>query len=81
MASALVSPEIRTSRLLDGYRAGQAEAVQAKLGERHQAEYFGLRPDVLLALFIPRDLWDRYLKSRPATSKIEDFPLPEDRQR
>jgi uncharacterized protein (TIGR03663 family) len=61
--------------------AGQAEAVQAKLGERHQAEYFGLRPDVLLALFIPRDLWDRYLKSRPATSKIEDFPLPEDRQR
>jgi uncharacterized protein (TIGR03663 family) len=49
--------------------ADRAEAVQSKLGESYQAEYFGLRPDVLLVLFIPRDLRNRYPNTGPETSK------------
>jgi len=60
--------------------ADQAETVQARLGKGFRAEYFGLRPDVLLALFIPPNLWDRYKKIRPDISKTEGFPLPEVRK-
>jgi len=42
----------------------QTEIIKGRLGERFVFEYFGLRPDVLLALFIPRDAWNRFLKSR-----------------
>ena len=31
------------------------------LGERYVSEFFGVRPDVLLALYIERGLWDRFL--------------------
>lgn len=31
------------------------------LGDRYVPEFFGLRPDVLLALYIERGLWDRFL--------------------
>ncbi len=31
------------------------------LGDRYVSEFFGLRPDVLLALHIERGLWDRFL--------------------
>jgi uncharacterized protein (TIGR03663 family) len=31
------------------------------LGNRYVSEFFGLRPDVLLALYIDRGLWDRFL--------------------
>jgi uncharacterized protein (TIGR03663 family) len=40
------------------------EAVDAALGERYVAEFYGLRPDVLLALYVERGLWDRFLESR-----------------
>jgi predicted membrane-bound mannosyltransferase len=36
--------------------SSQTEAIQKKLGDRFIFEYFGLRPDVLLTLFIPRKL-------------------------
>jgi uncharacterized protein (TIGR03663 family) len=49
--------------------ADRAEAVQSKLGGSYEAEYFGLRPDVLLVLFIPRDLRNRYPNTGPETSK------------
>jgi hypothetical protein len=49
------------------------------LGGSYEAEYFGLRPDVLLVLFIPRDLRNRYQNSGPETSKAilesRDKPL------
>jgi uncharacterized protein (TIGR03663 family) len=35
--------------------------LDAALGERYVSEFYGLRPDVLLALYIERGLWDRYL--------------------
>jgi len=31
------------------------------LGNRYVSEFFGLRPDVLLALYIDHGLWDRFL--------------------
>ena len=36
--------------------SNQTEIVQKKLGSRFSFEYFGLRPEVLLTLFIPRKL-------------------------
>ena len=41
-----------------------ADAVAASLGERYVSEYYGLRPGVLLTVFIERDLWDRFLAER-----------------
>jgi uncharacterized protein (TIGR03663 family) len=40
-----------------------ADAVQAAIGARSQSEYYGLRPHVLLSVFIERSLWDRFLES------------------
>ena len=31
------------------------------LGDRYVSEYFGLRPEVLLALYVDRGLWERFL--------------------
>jgi hypothetical protein len=36
-------------------------ALDDALGEGYVSEYFGLRPEVLLALYIERGLWDRFL--------------------
>jgi predicted membrane-bound mannosyltransferase len=42
----------------------EAEAVAAAVGEGYVSEFYGLRPNVLVTLFIERDLWDRFLASR-----------------
>jgi uncharacterized protein (TIGR03663 family) len=36
-------------------------ALDTAVGDRYVSEFFGLRPDVLLALYIDRRLWDRFL--------------------
>ena len=38
-----------------------AAAVEAALGDRFVSEFYGLRPEVLLTLYIERELWDRFL--------------------
>jgi predicted membrane-bound mannosyltransferase len=43
----------------------QAAAVGAALGDRYVQEFYGLRPDVILTLFIERASWDRFMASRP----------------
>ena len=40
------------------------EKIQGKLQDTHQEEYFGLRPEVLLAVSVRNDLWEKFLKSR-----------------
>ncbi|OGD22898.1 MAG: hypothetical protein A2Y70_01795 [Candidatus Aminicenantes bacterium RBG_13_64_14] len=42
---------------------GNVEKVATALGDGYQQDFYGLRPDVVLALFVRRDLWDGYLKS------------------
>ncbi len=44
----------------------QAGAAGAALGDRYVQEYDGLRPDVVLTLFIERASWDRFIASREA---------------
>ena len=39
----------------------QAEMLDAALGDRYVSEFFGLRPEVLLTLYVERTLWDRFL--------------------
>jgi uncharacterized protein (TIGR03663 family) len=41
-----------------------AGKLEAALGDRFQAEFYGLRPGVLLTIYIDRALWDRYLGTR-----------------
>jgi hypothetical protein len=41
--------------------ADQTEALDAALGDRYVSEFFGLRPDVLLTVYVERGLWDRFL--------------------
>ena len=36
-------------------------ALDSALGDRYVSEFFGLRPDVLLTLYIERGLWNRFL--------------------
>jgi uncharacterized protein (TIGR03663 family) len=40
--------------------------LDAALGDGYVSEFFGVRPDVLLALYIDRPLWDRFLARRAA---------------
>jgi uncharacterized protein (TIGR03663 family) len=37
--------------------------LDAAFGDGYVSEFFGLRPEVLLALYVERDLWDRYLST------------------
>ena len=37
------------------------DMLDAALGDRYVSEFFGLRPDVLLTLYVERGLWDRFL--------------------
>jgi hypothetical protein len=40
---------------------GHAEILDAALGDRYVSEFFGLRPEVLLTVYVERGLWDRFL--------------------
>jgi uncharacterized protein (TIGR03663 family) len=46
----------------------QAGRLESLLNESYLSEYYGLRPNVFLVLFIRSDLWDRFLKSRTGTT-------------
>jgi predicted membrane-bound mannosyltransferase len=39
-------------------------AVEAALGDGYVSEFYGLRPDVVLTLYVERDLWQRYIRAR-----------------
>lgn len=39
----------------------QTPALDSTLGDHYVSEFFGLRPDVLLSLYVERGLWDRFL--------------------
>lgn len=41
-----------------------ADTIGALLGDDYVSEYYGLRPDALLAVFIERGLWERFLETR-----------------
>jgi len=41
-----------------------AGAVDGAVGERYISEFYGLRPEVILSVYIERGLWERFLKSR-----------------
>jgi hypothetical protein len=49
-----------------------APALDAALGDRYVSEFYGLRPDVLLALYIERGLWDRFLARAAAGDAASD---------
>ncbi|MBL7132485.1 MAG: TIGR03663 family protein [Phycisphaerae bacterium] len=44
-----------------GVSHGTAAGVEAKLRDKYQTEYYGLRPNVLLRVYIRRDLWRTFL--------------------
>jgi hypothetical protein len=53
-------------------------ALNAAFGDRYVSELYGLRPEVLLTLYIERGLWDRYLATvadGAATECRDDAPL------
>jgi len=43
-------------------------AVAAALDDRYVSEFYGLRPNTLLTVFIEQPLWDRFIRSRQAGS-------------
>ena len=45
-------------------------ALDAALGNRYVSEFYGLRPDVLLTVYIERALWERFLASRQQQPKF-----------
>lgn len=38
--------------------------VESRLHDAYQSEYYGQRPEVLMRLFIRKDLWDAFIKTR-----------------
>jgi uncharacterized protein (TIGR03663 family) len=47
----------------------QTDVLDGALGDRYVSEFFGLRPEVLMALYIERGLWERFL-ARVAMSGV-----------
>jgi hypothetical protein len=39
----------------------QTVVLDAALGDRYVSEFYGLRPEVLLMLYVERGLWERFL--------------------
>ena len=39
-------------------------AVDAALKNKYQVEYYGLRPNIILVVYIRQDLWDAFMRSR-----------------
>lgn len=48
-----------------------AAALDDALGDRYISEFYGLRPEVLLTLYIERGLWDRFLAGVSAEAVTE----------
>jgi len=42
----------------------QEEKLRGRLGEGFHSEYYGLRPEVVLALHVRNDLWERYITEK-----------------
>jgi predicted membrane-bound mannosyltransferase len=40
---------------------GNTETLDAALGDRYVSEFFGVRPEVLVTLYVERGLWERFL--------------------
>ena len=47
-----------------------AGAVESALGDRYESEFYGLRPGVLLTVFIERGLWDRFLATKERVGAV-----------
>jgi len=45
-------------------------ALDAALGDRYVSEFYGLRPNVLLTVYIERSLWDRFLAERGQSQRL-----------
>jgi len=45
-----------------------AEEAARELGDGYQSAFYGLRPEVVLSIFVRRDLWDAYVGSRGSGS-------------
>ncbi len=43
----------------------------ARLGDGYQSSFYGLRPEVLLTIYIRPDLWNSYLSESPKEKKIQ----------
>jgi len=61
-------PDARRAGALEGTPviiASQENAglVEAALGDRYLSEFYGLRPGVLLTVYVQRSLWERFLKA------------------
>lgn len=41
--------------------SNHVEQLEVALGDRYVSEFYGLRPEVLLTLYVERGLWDRFL--------------------
>jgi uncharacterized protein (TIGR03663 family) len=46
------------------------EMLDAALGDRYVSEFFGVRPEVLVTLYVERGLWERFLAGAAATHSL-----------
>jgi uncharacterized protein (TIGR03663 family) len=47
-----------------------AAAIEAGLGDRYVSEFYGLRPEVLMTLYVERGLWDRFLAAQASSMAL-----------
>ena len=40
------------------------DTFEERMRGDYQTEYYGLRPEVLIAVYIRRDLWDAFMRTR-----------------
>jgi uncharacterized protein (TIGR03663 family) len=56
--------------------SGHADTLDAALGDRYVSEFYGLRPEVLLTLYVERGLWDRFLYRAGMGDDAARVPAP-----
>ena len=56
------------------------ETLDAALGDRYVSEFFGVRPEVLVTLYVERGLWDRFLARDGFGRSLNEIKISAGRQ-
>jgi uncharacterized protein (TIGR03663 family) len=56
------------------------DALESRTSGMYRIEYYGLRPDVLLAVFIRSDLWDAFIRARQEPERTRERQSSHERQ-
>lgn len=73
-ADAAAAPDVSAPVIVSS--SNYVDGLDAALGDRYVSEFYGLRPEVLLTLYVERGLWDRFLSRAGASEEAIPAATP-----